>query len=99
MEKEESKNENKTSIEINHDDYLEKSLLDLEKFEMFVVDKSDIPNEGVIVNNRIDYQHRGNELAHLCLYDYISLIYKQMRSSRDTDIITEDSDRVRVDFE
>ena len=43
-------------------------------------------NEGlVLVNLMTDYIYRGNELSHMCLYDYSSKVYKTIISSEKED--------------
>lgn len=65
---------------------------EIEKTEMFTIEKCDDPSELAMVNSRIDYQHRGSDLAYLCLYDYISLIYKRRRNAREMDVIIDTSE-------
>lgn len=83
LESETMKREN--MITEHEHEYWEHCVDGTEKVEMFSIEKSDDPDELAIVNSRIDYQHRGNDLVHLCLYDYISLMYKRKRSANEMD--------------
>lgn len=56
---------------------------DVDMNEIFEIQKCDEPNEFAIVNTRIDYQCRGDDLAHLNLYEYVSSIYKKRINSKE----------------
>ena len=51
--------------------------------EQFRIQSSEKENIYVLVNTRIDYQYRSDILNKLCLYDFISTLYKRKMNSAD----------------
>jgi hypothetical protein len=51
--------------------------------EMFSVQESKEHEGYTLTNIRLDYQHRGVALRHLCLYDYVSNIYRRKCTASD----------------
>ena len=54
-----------------------------EQEEMFSLEKSKEQEEYTLVNVRIDYEHRGNQLEHMSLYEYVSSIYRKKIDASD----------------
>jgi hypothetical protein len=53
--------------------------------EQFLLEKTTRKNENtyVMVNTRVDYQHRLKDLSTLCLYDFVSQFHKQVIDKSD----------------
>ena len=56
---------------------------ELIKDEMFSVEETQEQGAYTLINVRIDYQHRGIALEHMCLYDYVSTIYRRKSLASD----------------
>ena len=56
---------------------------DVTKDEMFCVEESKEHEGYALINIRMDYQHRGIALSHMCLYDYVSTIYRKKSDAND----------------
>ena len=46
--------------------------------EQFQIQTGESDSNFVLVNTRIDYQHRSDILNSMSLYDFVSLLYKQL---------------------
>ena len=55
----------------------------LQAEEIFSVEKCNEQQVYTLVNARVDYQYRGRELEHLCLYEYVSSIYRKKMDATD----------------
>lgn len=65
--------------------------------EQFRIQMSETENNYILVNTRIDYQYRSAAIDKLCLYDFISAMYKKKMNAADRNYlsqITETSDVV-----
>lgn len=51
--------------------------------EQFRIQSSEKENSYVLVNTRIDYQYRSDVLDRLCLYDFVSTLYKKKINAAD----------------
>jgi len=51
--------------------------------EQFQIQSGENNNNYVLVNTRIDYQHRSDILANTCLYDFVSTFYKKKMNAAD----------------
>ena len=45
--------------------------------EDFQIQLTENDKRYVLVNTRIDYQHRSGKLNKMCLYDFVSIVYKK----------------------
>ena len=45
--------------------------------EQFQVQPTEDKSNFILVNARIDYQYRSDNLANTCLYDFVSTFYKK----------------------
>ena len=51
--------------------------------EQFQVQLSENDKKYVLVNTRMDYQYRSDLLENMCLYDFVSTLYKKKMNSTD----------------
>ena len=51
--------------------------------EQFNIQLSDTEDKYILINTRIDYQYRSNVLDKLCLYDFVSMLYKKKMNTGD----------------
>jgi hypothetical protein len=51
--------------------------------EQFQVQLSENDKKYVLVNTRMDYQHRSDLLENMCLYDFVSMLYKKKMNTTD----------------
>ena len=51
--------------------------------ENFELQATDSDKNYVLVNTRIDYQYRSNILNNMCLYDFVSTVYKKKMNATD----------------
>ena len=63
------------------DDEEEKDAKETE--EQFVLEPAENGNRYVMVNTRLDYQHRSAHLAETCLYDFVSHFHKKVIDKTD----------------
>ena len=59
--------------------------------EQFQVQLSESDKKYVLVNTRMDYQYRSDLLENLCLYDFVSKLYKKKMNSTDLKYLSETS--------
>lgn len=60
--------------DIFDNDTIEEENNDEEHFQIQSAEKDD---KYVLVNTRIDYQYRSEILNNMCLYDFVSILYKK----------------------
>ncbi|CAF4825239.1 unnamed protein product, partial [Rotaria socialis] len=51
--------------------------------EQFQIQSTEHDKKYVLVNTRIDYQYRSDNLNRMCLYDFVSIFYKKKMNSTD----------------
>ena len=51
--------------------------------ENFQIQLADDSKKYVLVNTRVDYQYRLDNLNSVCLYDFISILYKKKMNNTD----------------
>ena len=51
--------------------------------EDFQIQSAENDNSYVLVNTRIDYQYRSDTLKNMCLYDFVSILYKKKMNTTD----------------
>ncbi|CAF3303782.1 unnamed protein product [Rotaria sp. Silwood2] len=51
--------------------------------EHFQIQSAEYDKKYVLVNTRIDYQYRSDNLNRMCLYDFVGIFYKKKMNSRD----------------
>ncbi|CAF4198051.1 unnamed protein product, partial [Rotaria sordida] len=51
--------------------------------EHFQIQPSENDKKFVLVNTRIDYQYRSDTLNNICLYDFVSILYKKKMNATD----------------
>jgi hypothetical protein len=56
--------------------------------EQFQIQTGANDNNYVLVNTRIDYQHRSDILNSMCLYDFVSTMYKKTMNATDLEYLT-----------
>lgn len=56
--------------------------------EQFQIQSTDGDKSFVLVNTRIDYQHRSNLLKNMCLYEFVSTLYKKKMNAADLKYIS-----------
>ena len=56
--------------------------------ENFILEPTENGNRYVLVNTRLDYQHRSQDLNTLCLYDFVSQYHKKVIDKSDRRILT-----------
>ena len=74
------------SIDINENDDYDDGLADNEinnDEENFQIQTTDNGEKYVLVNTRIDYQYRCANLNQMCLYDFVSKLYKKKMNAAD----------------
>ena len=54
-----------------------------EEEEKFILEPAEHGNSYVLVNTRLDYQHRSQDLGALCLYDFVSQFHKKVIDKSD----------------
>lgn len=57
--------------------------------EQFVLEPAENGNRYVMVNTRLDYQHRSAHLAETCLYDFVSHFHKKVIDKTDRRVLKE----------
>lgn len=55
--------------------------------EHFSIEQSTNPQHAVLVNLRVDYQHRSPALQSVCLYDFVSLFHRKLFTNKDRNTI------------
>jgi hypothetical protein len=73
------------------DDVYDDEILDIENDgeEQFQVQSSENDKNFVFVNTRIDYQYRSDLLKNMCLYDFVSTLYKKKMNTTDMKYLSE----------
>jgi hypothetical protein len=71
---------------IDDDENIDKESPDEEQFRLQSSEKG---NSYVLVNTRIDYQYRSDVLEKLCLYDFVSALYKKKINAADKNYLSE----------
>src|ERR1044071_8805848 len=51
--------------------------------EHFQIQSAENEKKYVLVNTRIDYQYRSDNLNNMCLYDFVSILYKKKMNATD----------------
>ena len=59
--------------------------------EHFQIQSTDNDNSYVLVNTRVDYQYRSDILKNMCLYDFVSILYKKKINSTDVNYLSKSS--------
>ena len=57
--------------------------------EQFHIQPTENDKNYILVNTRIDYQYRSNILDKLCLYDFVSVLYKRKMTAADKKYLSE----------
>ena len=58
-----------------------------EEEEKFILEPAENGSSYVLVNIRLDYQHRSQDLSELCLYDFVSQFHKKVIDKSDRRIL------------
>ena len=71
--------------DLDHDNTVDDENIDKDtpNEEQFNIQLSDTENRYILINTRIDYQYRSDVLDKLCLYDFISMLYKRKMNAGD----------------
>ena len=64
------------------DDVYDDGIIDDENHdeELFQIQSGENDNKFVLVNTRIDYQYRSANLNNMCVYDFVSTLYKKINA-------------------
>ena len=67
------------------DDVYDDGIIDDENHdeELFQIQSSENDTKFVLVNTRIDYQYRSANLNNMCVYDFVSTLYKKKMNATD----------------
>ena len=72
-------------VDVIDDDVYDDETINNEKNdeEHFQIQSAENDNSYVLVNTRIDYQYRSDTLKNMCLYDFVSILYKKKMNTTD----------------
>ena len=72
-------------VDVIDDDVYDDEALDNENNdeEQFQIQSAENDKSYVLVNTRIDYQYRSDILKNMCLYDFVSILYKKKMNTTD----------------
>ena len=72
-------------VDVIDDDVYDDETINNEKNdeEDFQIQSAENDNSYVLVNTRIDYQYRSDTLKNMCLYDFVSVLYKKKMNTTD----------------
>ena len=72
-------------VDVIDDDVYDDETINNEKNdeEDFQIQSAENDNSYVLVNTRIDYQYRSDILKNMCLYDFVSILYKKKMNTTD----------------
>ncbi|CAF0939412.1 unnamed protein product [Adineta steineri] len=67
--------------------------------EHFQIQSTDHDKNYVLVNTRIDYQYRSDVLNDMCLYDFVSILYKKKMNATDLKYLSTDIESQEIDVD
>ena len=72
-------------VDVVDDDIFDNEPIDNQSFneEDFHIQLTENDNRYVLVNTRLDYQYRPDKLNKMCLYDFVSMLYKKKMNASD----------------